>query len=146
MKFKKKIVVAFLVLSLLVPTVKVLADSYTSYMEISANSTLTGKTRKYENANHRITIKNAQINYGYDESGLVIAIYNDGFLSNKQLSRKVTSFVNGQSRTVEMGSVGSGKRYYRFGTYQNALMDGNSGHGVHYPGLKSDTVISESYK
>lgn len=126
------------------PSVLAATQGYVSTIMISSNSNLVGASRKYDYNNHKITINDPVINYDYESSGLVIAIYKDGFFSDTQYSRKVATFYNGESKTVVMGAAGSGKRYYCFGTYQNALKDSNS-HGAHYPGLSSDNVSMISY-
>ena len=145
-KFKKSAFCALLLVLLLVPIIALAAEKgYVSTIKISANSTLSGKARNYSHKNHRIKISTPKINYGYEESDLVIALYSHGLFSANQVSRKIGNFKHKKTNTVTMGNHGSGKRSYSFGTYQNALKDGNSGHGIHYPGLSSDNVYLESY-
>ena len=143
---KRYKILTFVFLSLMImPSVLAATQGYVSTISISSNSTLTGASRSYDYNNHKITIDNPTINYNYVSSGLVIAIYKDGLFSNTQYSRKIVTFYDGESKTVTMGAAGSGKRYYRFGTYQNALKDGDDGHGAHFPGLSSDNVSMVSY-
>lgn len=120
-------------------------QGFVSSLSISANSLAHGQNRKYEYDNHKITIEGTSINYGYDETGLVIALYKDKLIGSTQQSRKTAYISQDETVTTIMGSHGSGKKSYSFGTYQNALKDGNEGHGVQYPGLSSDYVYMISY-
>ena len=66
--------------------------------------------------------------------------------TTKSKSLNISKSCNGNNDAVLMGSAGSGKRYYAFGTYQNALKDGDSGHGNQYSGLVSNHVAMSSYQ
>lgn len=138
--------ILFIILVGLTITVCAAVDGYISTLSISFNSTLTGSSRSYKYSKHKIQINEVVVNYGDDSTGLVIALYKDGIFSNTQYSRKLVNIYNGNNDAVLMGSAGSGKRYYAFGTYQNALKDGDSGHGEQYSGLVSNSVLMKSYE
>lgn len=66
--------------------------------------------------------------------------------TTKSKSLNISKSCNGNNDAVLMGSAGSGKRYYAFGAYQNALKDGDSGHGNQYSGQVSNPVAMSSYQ
>lgn len=138
--------ILFIILVGLTITVCAAVDGYISTLSISFNSTLVGSSRKYKYNNHKIQINDVTVNYGDTNTGLVIALYKDGLLSGTLYKRKLVTIKNGNNSEILMGNAGSGKRYYAFGTYQNALKDGDSGHGEQYSGLVSNSVLMKSYE
>lgn len=141
-KFKASMIVLLVIT--IMPSVLAETQGYVSSLKISSHSNLQGASRKYSYNNHKITINNPKLDEGDEFSKLVIAIYQDGLFSNKQYSRRVASIYNGESVTAVMGAAGSGKRFYCFGTYENALKDANT-HGAYYSGVTSDNVSMISY-
>lgn len=146
----KKTMNRFLFLILLavvsVPLVT-LASVYTSTLQVSPGGHVTGAVRQYDEKNHSVTIRADElISPGNaDVNKLVIEIGSKSlFGSFKQQSRKVQSLVEGSTRTTEMGSIGSGKKWYRFSAHSTAGTS-EGGLGTYYSGIRSDYVVMRSY-
>lgn len=131
---------------IMLPTVA-LATSYESTLLVSPGSACLGALRKYDEDRHSITIRadeliapgNAEFNK------VVIEIGSKGLFGDfKQKARKVQSLVQGKTTTTEMGSVGKGKRWYRFGGHSHVGTD-LGGEGDYYSGVRSDYVLMKSY-
>lgn len=142
---KKKFVVLAILALIVLPTAFAASQNYMSYLVLPPNVQLEGSNRSYDYSKHKITITVDRIPAPSEPKQLVISINKKNLIGSTQ--KKVTTVPYSLYRTidVEMGSHGKGKYWYGFGSFQNALTDGNSGHGYIYAGIESDSVVMTSY-
>lgn len=143
---KKKLIIAAAVTVFALPCVVYAASQgYVSYITLPADQQLQGSTRAYTYDNHKVTITPNSIYDAALAKKLVISLNKKNLIGSTQQARKVSSFTVGTTFTTIMGNYGSGNKWYGFGTYENALKDGSSGHGAAYSGIDSDNVAMTSY-
>lgn len=139
---------AFLLIILVFPTfIFAKSQGYVSFIDMATNTTLNGSNRDYDYKNYKISLSNIELPYGGTQN-IIISLNSKGFLGfgSTQLSRVNLSYSLKDVNTAFMGSHGSGKRFFAFGTYENALKDGSSGHGLHYASIIANKVEMISYE
>ena len=142
---KKFLFLEFLLLFVF-PIVTLAASNYhSSYIVLPANVQIEGSSRAYNYAKHKITINIDKIPSPSEPRQVVISINKKNLIGSTQKKRTTVSYYLGQNLSVEMGSQGKGNFWYGFGSFQNALKDGNSGHGIVYAGIESNNVVMTSY-
>lgn len=143
---KKGIALVALVAIVLIPCIASAASQgYSSYLILPPNVQVEGSARNYTYANHKVSISIDSIPAPNEPKMVVISLNKKTLIFSSQQSRKVTSYALGNTVTTQMGNYGSGKKFYGFGSFENALKDGNSGHGKTYAGINSDNVVMTSY-
>ena len=143
---KKKLFAFAIIAAVLLPCIaKAASQGYSSYLILPPNVQVQGDTRKYDYANHKVSISVDKIPMPDAPQRIVISLNKKNFIGSTQQARKVVSYYENQNLTVIMGNHGSGKKWYGFGSFANALQDGNSGHGTVYAGIESDNVVMTSY-
>lgn len=143
---KKKIFAFALVAAILLPCIASAASQgYSSYLILPADVQVEGASRKYDYANHKVSITIDKIPSPLLSSRVVIALNKKNFIGSTQQARRTVSYYEGQNLVVVMGNYGSGKKWYGFGSYANSLKDGNEGHGELFAGIESDNVVMTSY-
>lgn len=143
---KKKLFAIALAAAVLLPCIASAASQgYSSYLVLPPNVQVEGSSRSYDYANHKVSISIDSIPDTYSPAYVVISLNKKNFIGSTQQARKTVSYYQGQNLTTVMGNYGSGKKWYGFGSFANALKDGNSGHGTVYAGINSDNVVMTSY-
>lgn len=143
---KKKIMnftIGVIVFALVAIPTFVFASSYTSTLSISANSQVQGAERSYNSSNHSISIRVDQLDPETTPK-LVIVLGTKKLLGGINMqSRKVVNTSLNATINQSMGSVGSGKKVYGFGTKAN-YYGSESDPNTAYAGLYSGQVIMSS--
>ncbi len=143
---KKKILALVLISLFILPIITLAASQgYSSYLILPVNVQVEGNSRSYDYSKHKVTIDIEKIPSPAEPQKVVISINKKNFIGSTQKKRTTVSYYLGQNLKVEMGNHGKGKYWYGFGSFQNALKDGNSGHGVVYAGIESNNVVMTSY-
>ena len=143
---KKKIFAFALAAAILLPCIASAASQgYSSYLVLPPNVQVEGSSRNYDYANHKVSITIDRIPDSYLPTNVVISLNKKNFIGSTQQARKTVSYYQGQNLVTVMGNYGSGKKWYGFGSFANALKDGNEGHGTLYAGIESDNVVMTSY-
>lgn len=143
---KKKILVLGLLSLFILPLATLAASQgYSSYLILPANVQVEGSSRSYDYSKHRVSIDIDKIPSSSEPQQVVISINKKNLIGSSQKKRTTVSYYLGQNLKVEMGDQGKGKFWYGFGSFQNALKNGNSGHGTVYAGIESDNVVMTSY-
>ncbi len=143
---KKKLFAIILLAVVLLPYLaSAESQGYSSYLVLPPNAQVEGSARSYNYANHKVSISIDSIPDSTLPTYVVISLNKKNLIGSTQQARKTVSYYQGQNLTTVMGNYGSGKKWYGFGSFANALKDGNSGHGTAYAGIKSDNVVLTSY-
>lgn len=143
---KKKMFLSLAVCALVLPILaNAASQGYSSYLILPADQQVEGDPRSYDYSNHKVSVSVDEVRDRNNPYKVVISLNKKNLIGSTQQARKTVSFTEGQTFTTVMGNYGSGKKWYGFGSYQNALYDGNSGHGTVYSGLNSDNVVMTSY-
>lgn len=142
---KKLFAIALLAVVLLPYLASAASQGYSSYLVLPPNVQVEGSARSYNYANHKVSISIDSIPDPTLPTYVVISLNKKNLIGSTQQARKFVSYYQGQNLTTVMGNYGSGKKWYGFGSFANALKDGNSGHGIVYAGIKSDNVVMTSY-
>lgn len=128
---------------MLIPNVT-FATTYTSTLTLPSGNQVDGSTRKYENANHKITISVDGVETTQSPTTVIITLNKKNLIGSTQQKRVSQDFTVGKSFTTVMGNYGSGKKWYGFGSHSKAYL-GNVGVGTWYSGLYSNKVTMVSY-
>lgn len=144
---KRKIAILSILALVAIPTITFAASQgYQSYLHMPAREQVEGSSRKYDYANHKVSIDvDSVYDPAYDKK-VVISLNTSGWFSSKQQKRTTVSYSVGATKTVEMGNHGTGKKWYGFGGFENALKDGYDGKGATFAGIRSENVVMTSYK
>lgn len=143
---KKKLCALIMVATIILPCIAYAASQgYSSYLVLPPDVQVEGSTRNYSYANHKVSISIDSIPDNSSSSYVVISLNKKNFIGSTQQARKTVSYYQGQNLTTTMGNYGSGNKWYGFGSYSNALKDGNGGHGTVYSGINSNNVVMTSY-
>ena len=144
---KKSLIVLGIVASVALPyIVKAASDGYSSYLILPPHVQVEGKARSYKYPNHKVTIT---VDSTYDSTNLadkvVISLNKKKLIGSTQEARVTVSYHQGETFTTSFGNHGKGKKWYGFGSFENALKNGNEGPGAWYSGFDSNDVVMTSY-